>query len=484
MKQKKRQPTSRYVLVLSILVVLLAACAPQTLQRVIVTPTPPQNIAVLEAARPTDTQQPLTAVAAVATTVVSPTPTQTQAIASPTQPTPLSSPALGQGDQVGPIIDEDYVPPPTSTPVPTDTPAPTFSPTPALPPLDRELMGIQVYANVGIQDFYYTMEFTKPLDLGWVKFQVDWSNLQPDGPEQFDAAFSLFEDHVVRAKLAGHRVLLSVAKAPGWARSTDVEAGPPDDPNTLANFLRFMLNRTKVGAHVDAVEVWNEPNLQREWQGTLPFDGQGYMQLFRPVYDAIQETHPQLAVITAGLAPTSTMPGSVDDRDFLQQMYDAGLAQYGDRVAVGVHPYGWGNPPDARCCQPGPERGWDENRHFYFIHNLEEPREIMMRNGHTDAQMWVTEFGWATWEGFDSPRPVDQGWMDYVTPLLQAEYTSRAFEIGQGLDYVGPMILWNLNFANSALIERSDEKAGFSLLLPNRDGLPLQRPFYQYLAAS
>lgn len=483
--QPNRQRTIQQILLLSLVLGLLVACAPQSLQRIVITPTPPQDTTIRNAGTPVIAPTQASEVAAVATEVVSPTPTSTQVVASATPQvnTPPTA-ALGEDSGFGPIIDEDYVPPPTSTPRPTNTPEPTLSPTPALPPLDREAMGIQVYSNLSIQDFYYVMEFTTPLDLGWVKFQADWSFLQPDGPEQFDQSFSLFEDHVVRASTTGHRVLLSIAKAPLWARSTDLESGPPDDPQALANFIRFLLNRTKVGEHVDAIEVWNEPNLRREWRGTLPFNGAGYMQLFRPAYDAIRETHPQVAIITAGLAPTSTMPDSIDDRDYLQQMYNAGLAQYGASVAVAIHPYGWGNPPDARCCNAVPDRGWDEDPHFFFIHNIEDLREIMVRNNHANAQMWVTEFGWATWEGFNSPRPPDQGWMDYVTPQLQADYTARAFEIGQSLDYIGPMILWNLNFANFALVERSDEKAGFSLLLPNNEGLPIQRPFYQYLAAS
>ena len=43
--------------------------------------------------------------------------------------------------------------------------------------------------------------------------------------------------------------------------------GPPDDPQDLADFMTLLLNQ--MGNSVDAIEVWNEPNLLLEWDGTL-----------------------------------------------------------------------------------------------------------------------------------------------------------------------------------------------------------------------
>ncbi|MCA9896497.1 MAG: cellulase family glycosylhydrolase, partial [Anaerolineae bacterium] len=190
------------------------------------------------------------------------------------------------------------------------------------------------------------------LGLKWVKVQLPWRDMQPNGPDERDNEFfRRIEQHLEDANNRGMNMLVSVVKAPTWARSVQAEDGPPDDPNALARFITIIfeefnagLNREMVGEYIDAIEIWNEPNLQREWQGTLPFNGAGYMQLFGPAYQAVRAYSPTITVVTAGLAPTSTQSFSVDDRDFLRQMYNAGLAQYGD-VVVGVHPYGWGNAP-------------------------------------------------------------------------------------------------------------------------------------------
>jgi hypothetical protein len=91
--------------------------------------------------------------------------------------------------------------------------------------------------------------------------------------------------------------------------------------------------------------------------------------------------------------------------------------------------------------------------------------------------MWVTEFGWATWEGNPSQPP--EVWMTYNSAQDQANYTLRAIEIGQDLDYIGVMILWNLNFANPVTIEQRNEVAGYSIINPVI--FPQERPLFGLL---
>jgi hypothetical protein len=222
-----------------------------------------------------------------------------------------------------------------------------------------------------------------------------------------------------------------------------------------------------VGEYIDAIEIWNEPNLIREWQGTLPFSGAGYMRLFTPAYNAIRAYSPTMPIITAGLAPTGNTDGSIDDRTYLRQMYAAGLGNYSD-VAIGIHPYGWGNAPDAACCGT---RGWDNDPHFFFADTVREYREIMTANGHGNTRMWITEIGWATWDGFPGEPPVGSEWMRFNDKWAQANYTMRAFEIVQSTDLMGPMFLWNLNFAILAgMVENGDERAAYSLVIPGTAG--------------
>lgn len=405
--------------------------------------------------------------------------------APPPPPRPIILPATPAAF-IGAIIGEGYIPPATGA---VDSFAPT--PTPAIIPaatplpagqirLDSSQMGIQAHYNFDVAGWDRTLHQIAALRVGWIKMQAAWNWLQPDSPGQFDQNFRLFQLHVQEADKRGFKVLLSIAKAPAWARHINrSEDGPPDDLSQLAGFIRLLLE--KVGPYVDAIEIWNEPNLKREWTGNRAFNGAGYMELFRVGYDAVRAYSPNITVITAGLAPTGNAAGiAVNDRAFLQQMYHAGLAQYAD-VVIGIHPYSWGNPPDFLCCDSIAGQGWDDRPQFFFRQNIQDYRRIIAANGDS-AQMWATEFGWATWQDYPSQPP--DIWMSYNSPNDQMNYTLRAFQIGQARQDIGVMILWNLSYANEIIIHQGTELAGYSLLYPSFDGSGglRQRPLYGALA--
>jgi polysaccharide biosynthesis protein PslG len=464
-----------------LLAMLMVGCAPQASIALYVTPTPPPDDAQ-PATEKLHPSQPVMVSFDAAAQPATLLPTNTQP-ANPVTPTATYT-------WRGPVVGGAYTQPPTWTPAPTQAPpttgpgTPSVTPTPSpvgqtapamtgtpLPNLDGARMGIQVDANLSDTDWGEAMRrVTENLGVGWVKVQVPWRDMQPVQGSVDAAFFSRLEQHIEDANRRGLRVLVSVVKAPAWARSNQTEDGPPDNPQHLADFLTLMLNeinpgleRPVQGEFIDAIEIWNEPNLRREWQGTLPFSGAGYMRLFAPAYEAIRAYSPTIPVITAGLAPTGNSDGSVDDTEYLRQMYAAGLADYTD-VAVGVHPFGWANSPDATCCGT---RGWDDNPHFFFLETINAYRNVMVANNHGGNKMWVTEFGWATWDGFPNDPPAGSEWMRFTDKWGQANYTIRAFQFGQSTDYIEIMVLWNLNFAMlDGLIENRDERIGYSIVVP------------------
>jgi polysaccharide biosynthesis protein PslG len=448
--------------------IVAAACVPQTPIPVYVTPT----------ALPTETPSVVATVALDPTTPAAvPSLDATQQFEESQTPRPTA---------VGPVIGPGYTVPPTTTPRLTPTsvgteipPTGTTIPIPVAPGgIDGNVFGVQLYYNMDVPSWEQVMGQAAQLRLGWVKLQANWSFLQPDRAGQFDQNFALFQQHVQRAEKQGFRVILSIAKAPGWARNVDRNYdGPPDDLSAFARFLNELLDY--VGPHIDAIEIWNEPNLEREWTGALPHNGAAYMDLFRVGYDTIRARYPDMVIISAGLAPVGAVPGAVDDRQFLQQMYNAGLANYRD-VKIGAHPFSWGNAPDATCCAQ-PPRGWDDDPRFFFADTLNAYASIIAQNGHS-APMWVTEFGWATWDGFPGEMP--EPWMAFNNPQNQAEYTLRAMQIGQERADVEMMVLWNLNFGTAFAIEDRQEQAAYSLLYPDfaQPGGLLTRPLYWAIA--
>lgn len=411
-------------------------------------------------------------------------------------PTLAASPPMPSdgGDGFGAIINSDYKPPPTSTPRPTERPTatpvvvrPTQSGsayTTAAPigqtRLDGARMGIQAHYNFDVPGWDRSLQQIAALRVGWLKLQANWKWLQPEAAGQFDQNFRLFQLHVQEADKRGFKILLSIAKAPDWTRHVDrTEDGPPDDLNHLTWFIQRLLE--KLGPYIDAIEIWNEPNLKREWTGNRPLGGGSYMELFRIGYDAIRAYSPDIIVVTAGLAPTGNHSGvSVDDRAYLRQMYQAGLARYTD-AKIGIHPYSWGNPPDFLCCNNVDGQGWDDQPQFFFLQTIRDYSNIIAANN-DKAPLWVTEFGWATWEDFPTQAP--EIWMAYNSAIDQRDYALRAFEIGQSQANIELMFLWNLSYAQELTVSQRSELAGYSILYPRFDGSGRQRerPLFKALA--
>jgi serine/threonine protein kinase len=351
-------------------------------------------------------------------------------------------------------------------------------PQPGAVSFSRNDIGIQMLANVDSNLMSSAVNGITPLNMGWVKLQASWEALQPNGPE-VSSQLLTFQSHLNLLKSNGYNVLITIAKAPTWARATSIEDGPPDNLADLENFINTLLELS--GSQINAIEVWNEPNLRREWNTeAYAFTGSGYMQLFDRAYNTIRAYSADITIVSAGLAPTGNSAVSVQDRQYLRQMYNAGLNKY-QNVAIGTHPYGWGNSPNVICCDPTDGRDWDDQPQFFFLNTIATYHDIVSNYNH-NADLWLTEFGWSTWN--DLPYNPPEIWMSYLTTDEQTAYTFRAFEIGAALDYVGPMFLWNYNFANNFTLNNRDEMAGYSLVISDEDNNFKPRALYTALMGS
>ena len=327
--------------------------------------------------------------------------------------------------------------------------------------LNGSLLGIQGHFAVQegergklLDDVAYDLGF------GWVKSQVDWSRIEY-APSQYSHYLDDLDGFVEDSFNRNLHVLLSVVKAPDWARtSTDLD-GPPTDYSAYYSFLTFLVNRYRFKIH--AVEIWNEPNLRREWNNGQPLSGASYVRLLSGAYTAVKQSNGNLVVVSAGLAPTGVNNDDAkNDRVYLREMYDAGLANYTD--AVGIHPYGWANPPDVRCCgDSGGIPTHNDDPSFFFLNTIEDYRAIQGEYGDANRKLWATEFGWGTMDGLNLPVTEEQPFFAYLDQVKQAEYILRAYEMAQQWDFMGPMFLWNLNVATLDG-EIDANQAGYSIL--------------------
>ena len=318
------------------------------------------------------------------------------------------------------------------------------------------------------------------LGLGWIRVSIDWKAYEPaPGAIAFDALDALIDP----LHAANLNIMLTVGRAPDWARSTAELDGPPDDAGTFGAFVGALAGRYQ--GRVQAYEIWAQPNIRREWAGQ-PLGAAGYVELLRAAFNAIKQADPTAIVVSAGLAPTGVNDGvnAINDREFLRQAYAAGLAAYTD--AIGVQPGGWANPPDSTCCAASPGvSGWFNDRSFYFRDTLADYRQIMTENNDGGTFIWVTAFGWGSSEGVVPDISLvnrDYGFVNFTDQVEQAQYIVRGIEIGRALGYIGPMFLTSLNGCQITADPAAPgfESCYFSLLDPA--GNP--RPAYGALRAA
>jgi len=297
--------------------------------------------------------------------------------------------------------------------------------------------GIQINAWQG--DKGGSASMTREIGFAWVKQQVRWEFVENE-----PGAVNWTEmDQIIDVMNGnGLQVLFSVVTAPQWTRPDKPgTGGPPNDFNLFANFTGQIAGR--YCGRLGAIEVWNEQNLQREWEG-FPLDAGLYIDLLRRSYASIKAACPGMIVVSGATTPTGNSPVAVDDIDYLRAMYANGLAGYSD--AIGIHPSGYGNPATAtfQDWQAGRYNAPSHVNHrsFYFRSTMEESRQVMVAYGDVNKRLWLTEFGWAS---SVSPHPGYE-YAAYNSEAQQAQYIVDAYNMMRTWGWVGVAFLWNLNY--------------------------------------
>jgi hypothetical protein len=364
--------------------------------------------------------------------------------------------------------------PTETTSPPTSTPEPEF-PVYTGPPLDRDEVGIQIYLHR--QDVRDLLRHFQALDTGWVKVQVSWKLHEPRPGEYSEELFTELDRLVEGANGQNVKVLLSVSKAPEWSRPVTEMDGPPSDYGQFEGFMRYLAMRYT--GQVAAYELWNEPNLQREWNGS-PLSATDLVELMRRGATGVRAVDPAALLIAGAPATTGINDGvnAIDDRVYFGAMLAAGAAEVVD--GFGVHPYGWANPPDSRAAD-ATQVSSSHNNHpsFFFADTLEDYRDMLVATGAADKALWPTEFGWGSFdglltaEGAPAAPPPGAEYMADNSEWEQAVYTLRAFEMAHDWEWVGPMFLWNLNFTKA--LGPEFQEVGYSLLRFDESRRPVYR---------
>ena len=311
------------------------------------------------------------------------------------------------------------------------------------------------------------LDLVNEMGFNWVKQNFPWREIEGIEKGKYDwYRTDLIVDEVERA---GLKLVVRLDRQPFWSEPLDnqwQENGPPGDLNDFGDFCGAVAGRYR--GRIDAYQVWNEPNLDREWGLRSP-DPAEYTEMLRVCYLAIQAADPEAIVISAGLAPTGTDSNEVmPDTKFLQGMYDAGAAEYFD--VLGLNAPGYKAPPELDPAGAEAEE-YGGGRWFAFRH-VEDMRAIMVENGDGHKQAAILEMGWT----LDTVNPT-YAW-HAVDEATQAEYLVRAYQYAaeHWQPWMGLMV--TIYIADSEWTP-DNEQWWWSIVLP--DGTP--REAYHALRA-
>ena len=354
---------------------------------------------------------------------------------------PLASPSPGRIYLPG-VSSGRSTPPPSPSPTATDEPQAPEAPTPLPPPVPKPDYGVQLHIPPR-WEMEQTLRWAEGLGVGWIKHQVQWHTIE-HGPDDFD--WQNLDRVVDGAEGYGFKLLLSVTRAPDWTREVELEGGPPADYAEFGRFMEQLAGRYR--GRVEAYELWNEPNLAREWRGDT-LDPSRFASLVAEGAVGVRAADSDAIVVSGAPAVTGIDDGetALADRPFLSGMLDAGVAEHVD--AIGAHPYGYANPPQESVADET-HAATSHNDHptFFFRDTLEDYHRIMLQHGVDRHQIWVTEFGWPSPEGIGDMDMTGWEYGRDVDESEQADYIVQAFHMGDQRPWVGPMFLWNLNLAH------------------------------------
>jgi hypothetical protein len=143
--------------------------------------------------------------------------------------------------------------------------------------------------------------------MGWERILFYWSELQPEGPDDWNG-YHVPDDWINQAAGSSREVVALLKHTPAWATDGQPGCGVPrglylpiDDPNNVwAGFVRRTTQIYK--GRISRWIVWNEPDIApdsfgAEWCGTI----EDYYQLLKVAYLVAHEVDPDTTIHLAGL---------------------------------------------------------------------------------------------------------------------------------------------------------------------------------------
>lgn len=268
--------------------------------------------------------------------------------------------------------------------------------------------------------------------MNWVKFQHKWG--VGDSPDAVAG-------RIQQAHANGFKVLLSI----------------PGADHSSINFNAYITFLGGVAAlGPDAIEVWNEMNIDREWPSGQ-IDPVSYTNnMLKPAYQAIKAANSSVMVISGAPAPTGFFGGcgggGCDDALYISGMASAGAASYMD--CIGIH-YNEGIIPPSQ--QSGDPRSEHYTRYFWGMVNT------YYNAFGGSRQLCFTELGYLSGQDYGG-LPGGFAWAGNTTIAQHAAWLAEATSLAANSGKTRLLIVFNVDFVTF----NSDPQAGYAMI--RKDG--------------
>ncbi|MDT8305064.1 MAG: LysM peptidoglycan-binding domain-containing protein [Anaerolineae bacterium] len=271
--------------------------------------------------------------------------------------------------------------------------------------------------------------------MNWVKYQHKWS--PGDDP-------SAVAGRISDAHNNGFKVLLSIPGANLYPQPGSI------DFNAYASFLGGV-----AALGPDAIEVWNEQNIDREWPAGQ-ISPQAYVNnVLRPAYTAIKAANPNVMVISGAPSPTGfdNSTNAWADNRYISGMAAAGAANYAD--CIGVH-------FNAGATSPTVSSGHSGGSHYSWYYT---PMVNLYYNAFGGSRkLCFTELGYLSGDGF--PGISDAfGWARGTSVSEHAQWLAETASLAANSGRVRLMIVFNVDF--TTYDPGGDPQAGYAMIRPD-----------------
>jgi hypothetical protein len=266
-----------------------------------------------------------------------------------------------------------------------------------------------------------------------VKFQHKW------GPGDDPGAVAGL---IQQAHANGFKVLLSIPGQTTYPDSIDFNG-----------YVEFLRGVAALGP--DAIEVWNEENIDFEWPAGQ-IDPASYVNnMLAPAYNAIKGANPNVMVISGAPAPTGYFGGGCsaqgcDDNAYLAGMAAAGAASYMD--CVGAH-------FNAGATAPGQSSGHPAGSNHYSWY-FQPTMDLYYST--LGKPVCFTELGFVSGEDFGGV-PSRFSWAGNTTVAQHAQWLAEAVSLAANSGKARLAIIFNVDFT----MYGDDPQAGYAMIRPD-----------------